>query len=525
VVAAANVPLTPWLAARVSGVRDQRDSFTRNIGGPSQPGDVNLTAWRADVLFEPFERWQTNFRFEDFLNDTTYNAVKRRGDPNRDPFVINEDAVSYLRQDGYRSEIETRYDLLDWLQVRGNVNYQYSLNRDIGDGDRNTNPSTPALGPDRGRLGFTQTIFNTLVSEIDLITTGESDVQWVLGAFYMDETVPVVLRTYGNDRVVPTTPPTSHTRTKAFNLSRSAFGQANWRFMPQWELIVGARYSKDSQIYQRLLGTGAGTTGVARSDVWTGRVAVNYDVNETTMVYASVARGYKAGGVNLVPGDASFKPETNLVEELGFKTTVMEGALRVNGALFFSQYEDLQLSSLTPARLPTTLNVPNSKSGGAELEVEAILGRFRLNGGLAYLDAETDSAAMILNNTIRPSALQPVAPGTRLPFSPELTFNGGVETDIEVMGGTLTPRLQVSHISEQFASVFQNANSRVPERTLLDARLSFDHGGPWRVEAFVNNLTDEVYIASQVQDASSTNGGIIYGAPRLYGLRFVVRAD
>jgi iron complex outermembrane receptor protein len=122
--------------------------------------------------------------------------------------------------------------------------------------------------------------------------------------------------------------------------------------------------------------------------------------------------------------------------------------------------------------------------------------------------------------------LQTVPTGTGLPFSPEWTANGGVEYDIALGGGgVLTPRLQVSYAAEQWASVFHNAATQVPDHTLLDARLTYDPGKTWKAEIFANNLTDETYIASQVQDASSTNGGIIYGARRLIGARFVVKLN
>lgn len=536
VVAAANVPLAGFAALRISGIRDKRDSFTLNTGSTSQPGDVNVTAWRGDLLFQPIENWTTNFRYEKYKNDTDYNAVKRRGDVvSLDPFVIQEDAISFFRQDGYRSEIETRYDLTDGLQLRGNVNYQYGVNEDIADGDRTDTASNAPVTPPtptsaRGRLGYTQTIFNSLISEVNLITTGDSDLQWVVGGFYLTETIPLTLRTYF-DRVVPTTNP-NPTRTKANNLSRSLFGQANWKVSPAIELVLGARYSKDSQIYERIAGPDAGTTGVAKSDVTTGRAAVNWNLDDTTMLYASISKGYKAGGVNLSATDAPFKPETNVVEELGVKTTGLDGKLRINGSVFFSQYEDLQLSSLLPATpaaptgTPTTANVPKSKSLGGEVEVEALLGDYRINGGIAYLQAETDSDAFLQNNTGLGAAGRVFVPAGRgLPFAPELTLTAGIERDFDLFGGTVTPRIQVSHLESQWASVFQNANSFVPARTLTDIRVSYDTGGAWRAEAFVNNVGNETYIASQLFNSSSTNGGLIYGAPRMAGLRFVVRAE
>ncbi|MCX7282840.1 MAG: TonB-dependent receptor, partial [Novosphingobium sp.] len=86
----------------------------------------------------------------------------------------------------------------------------------------------------------------------------------------------------------------------------------------------------------------------------------------------------------------------------------------------------------------------------------------------------------------------------------------------------VTPRVQWSYIAEQFATPFPSVNTLVPGRNLFDARLTFDMGRKYKLEAFVNNLTDKTYIASQIQNSSSADGGIIYGAPRTYGLRLRV---
>jgi iron complex outermembrane receptor protein len=79
--------------------------------------------------------------------------------------------------------------------------------------------------------------------------------------------------------------------------------------------------------------------------------------------------------------------------------------------------------------------------------------------------------------------------------------------------------VQWSHLSKQYATPFPSFNTLVPGRDLFDARLTFDFGERYTLEAYVNNLTDKTYIATQIQNSSSADGGIIYGAPRTYGLR------
>jgi iron complex outermembrane receptor protein len=121
-------------------------------------------------------------------------------------------------------------------------------------------------------------------------------------------------------------------------------------------------------------------------------------------------------------------------------------------------------------------------------------------------------------NTVT-NALQLVPKGADLPFSPGMTLNAGIDYAWSFAGGTLTPRLQWSHVGKQLATPFPIAATTVPARDLLDARLSWDSGGHWQVEAFATNLLDKTYIASQIQNSTSATGGIIYGAPRQYGLR------
>lgn len=522
-VGAVNVPLGSMFAARVAGIYDKRDSFTNNLGSPSQPGNINTAALRVDILFKPMDSITSDLRYERFRNHTDYNAVKRRNDVvSTDPFVIEEDGISNFLQDGYRAESETRFDLTSGVTLRTDLNYQYGTNQDLADGDRS---ATATNGPPQnGRLGYARTEFNTAIGEVDLISRGDGPLQWVVGGFALKEHVPVTLLTYGSDRVTPAHAPTRTTVAKAINTSNSGFGQVTYKMTKEWEVIGGLRYSSDKQEYERIIP--AAVTGVATSKNTTGRFALNYHMTDSTMLYGSVARGYKAGGVNLGATDPAFRPETNLVEELGFKTTIMDGHLRLNGDVFNSQYKDLQLSSLTappPTGTPTTHNVPKSKSVGAELELTGIFGDWQVNGGVAYLNAQTEVDAALSNNTGIGATFQTVPSGTGLPFSPKVTANAGVQYEMMLGKGRLTSRLQFSYLGEQYASIFRNANTLVPEHGAWDARVTYDSTGAWRIEGFVNNIGNTKYIASQVQDSSSTNGGLIYGAPRVTGARLMIK--
>jgi iron complex outermembrane receptor protein len=273
-------------------------------------------------------------------------------------------------------------------------------------------------------------------------------------------------------------------------------------------------------------------TSTQESDATTGRLALNFTPMDDILLYASASKGYKAGGVNLTFSDPNFEPETNQVYEIGAKTQFMDGRLQVNGSLFSSDYQDIQLASLRNG-LPTTQNAASGEAVGGELEVQAIFDALSLNGGVGWLDAEFAEDACI-NDTNAPPGTDPgcstgnrlVNKGRALPFSPKWTINAGAEYEFVFgNGSTLTPRIQYSRVDEQYATPFPSAATIVPERDLWDLRLTYRPTDTLTLEAFAQNATDEVYIASQIQNSSSADGGIIYGAPRMIGIRARIEFD
>ena len=118
-VGAVNVPLSDTFALRVSGVYEERGSYTDNIGpSPSDPGSGEDRAVRAALRYQPTDGMTFDLRYEYFERETDYNAVKNRTDRvTADPFTIEEDALSFLNQDGYRASVEARIDLTPGLAV------------------------------------------------------------------------------------------------------------------------------------------------------------------------------------------------------------------------------------------------------------------------------------------------------------------------------------------------------------------------------------------------------------------------
>ena len=536
--AAVNVPAGDKFALRLSGVYDQRGSFTDNIGpSSSDPGSGRDVAGRIAMRYRPTDSMTFDLRYEHFDRDTDYNAIKNRNDQvTSDPFTIEEDAISFLDQKADRISLEARFDF-SAVALRLQTSYLDAETKDQADGDRTatalpvppnlpTNGANTALYP--GRVSFTVQDLRTSVSVINLLSNGDGPLQWVVGAFYLEEESPVwVLR--DNRNTVDFVQSNSSIITELNNTSTSVFGQVDWRFATSWGLDFGLRYSEDEQTYRRDLIPGPPPPGCfpcttdVKSDETTGRLGLKYFASDDLMLYGTVSKGYKAGGINLDPRLPDYEPETNEMAELGIKSTLGGGRLRLNGAIYYSDYDGIQLSSLTavgPTLLPNTQNAAPAEIYGAELELTGRFDALEFNLGLSTLHAEFTEDAMITDSQTNTNRLVPE--GSPIPFAPEFTATAGLQYDFKAGSWTLTPRVQVSYLDEQLSTPFSYPATTVPSRTVADLRVIMLPRDNVRLEAFATNVFDETYIAAQVQDASSATGGMIYGAPRQFGVRLRV---
>jgi outer membrane receptor protein involved in Fe transport len=208
--------------------------------------------------------------------------------------------------------------------------------------------------------------------------------------------------------------------------SFAGFGEAYYQVTPDVKLTGGLRWTDDtkhfvdipSQVF--LLGGGYPIFGVVDQEwkEWTGRFVADWtpklSFTDQSLFYASYSRGYKGGGAN-PPGPAAdylstgsevthpptFAPEFINAYEVGTKDTLLDGALTLNGDMFYYDYKGYQISQIVD-RTSINLNF-NAKVDGAELEAtwEPLPGlRFNVAGG--YEDTSVDkgqSAVDLIDRT------------------------------------------------------------------------------------------------------------------------------
>ena len=140
------------------------------------------------------------------------------------------------------------------------------------------------------------------------------------------------------------------------------------------------------------------------------------DLSDATMAYASYTRGFKPGGSNLTFGREDviapivvlpvFEEETIDAYEVGLKTDLADGRVRLNGAMFFYEYDNLQYQATDPELFQGGVgNVPESEIYGAEIELGAFLtDSLVFDARIALLETEITASHLALDNVASEAA-------------------------------------------------------------------------------------------------------------------------
>jgi outer membrane receptor protein involved in Fe transport len=203
--------------------------------------------------------------------------------------------------------------------------------------------------------------------------------------------------------------------------SWAGFGEVYYQVLPDVKLTAGLRWTDDQKSFTEIPswtvfeGEGYPVTGIIDQQ-WkelTGRFVANWtpklDFTDQSLFYGSYSRGYKGGGANppgVIPTilespsnethPLTFKPEFVDAFEVGTKNTLLDGAMTLNGDVFYYKYQNYQISQIVD-RTSVNLNF-NATVKGAELEAtwEPVAGlRFNFAGG--YENATLDKGSKAID--------------------------------------------------------------------------------------------------------------------------------
>ncbi|MEC9392047.1 MAG: TonB-dependent receptor [Pseudomonadota bacterium] len=276
---------------------------------------------------------------------------------------------------------------------------------------------------------------------------------------------------------------------------------------------------------------------VDNSDSWsetTYRFVLDYQVNDDVMIYGSLATGFMAGGyTETCSTDYScaypYEPETNTNIELGMKGDFLDGRLRLNIAVFNTEFEDLQRNQVLPLPVPpyqetVKVNAGKSTNRGIEIELNYLVtDNLRLDANVATQDHTYD--IFVWDETPNDGIDNPTDfSGYDLPFSPDLSWALSLTYDQNLGdNGSLTYNISADYQDEAQTQPTNPIYSQMEDRTLINANVTWrDIGDQYWFTLYGKNLGDETYRVGSNSVAGLWNF-TLFGAPMEYGVEAGVR--
>ena len=281
------------------------------------------------------------------------------------------------------------------------------------------------------------------------------------------------------------------------------YGQLNSAIGARFELITGLRLEQRSADYADSLAV----TSDTREDLWGGNITLRFSASDTTMVYGTLSRGYKAGGVNgrIISASAGnpdigsdtflFDTESMLNYELGVKGDWLENRLQAQVAAFYQDRSDVQAkqSIFNPEDFSFDDYLANA-AGGHSTGIEAELtfqasDALQLFATFGWLNAEFEDFISSTHvdarddNTGETSLVS--LEGRDLAHAPNYQFFTGAEY---ALTANLMFRVEVEGKDDFYFSNSHNEKSTAYE--LVNARLTY-RGDDWDISLWGRNLTDE----------------------------------
>jgi iron complex outermembrane receptor protein len=543
---AASGPLVDGVEARLAMVYDVHDGYTKNLVTGDPVGQPETYATRLVVRVAP-EGAPWDLRIAaDYLKTTGDPAVfKRRqsyGLPNAvpggrftdEPWKIysNSDVIGNRELSGVNATLNWDFGWASLKSITSGRQGSIHRSADVDASDLNTFESLYGYAKSKQ---FSQ--------ELQLLSKTDGRLEWVAGAYFFDEmardTGPFHIDlNFGNLANPVLVPFNLGARARQYTRAYAVFGQVSYEITDRLRATVGLRYSDEEKKIASLLlaefPTLPALTSVTTADLrdswnaWTPKFGLEYEL-EDTFLYASLARGFKAGGFNSsTPAQkVPYDPEYIWTFEVGVKRDWLDGRLRTNLAVFSSRYTDLQVTQYINATSIIT-NAAKAKIDGAELEVvfKPVEG-LTLNGAFAYLDTayrKTNPPFQLRDGV---TGLFTDMSGKPLPFSPEISLSLGLEYrhPAPSLGGELVFDTTYDWRDDSHLDVLTMPTETQQAYGITNARLAYVRSdGKLELAIFGRNIFDKAYYTTLLRAHPTINGPVGYqNAPRTFGAQLRLR--
>jgi iron complex outermembrane recepter protein len=253
---------------------------------------------------------------------------------------------------------------------------------------------------------------------------------------------------------------------------------------------------------------------------YSGKLQLDWQATDDYLFYAGISRGVKGGGFN-APTDGfdvadiahvGFDPEILTAYELGAKSRFSDGKVRLNGSVFYYDYDDFQAFFF----VDTTSRLINSQGEffGGEVELTVSPGNgWDFLAGISLLDTTV--------NGVSPGGIQII--DQEAPLAPPVSVNALVRKAWDMnSGASIAAQLSGNYSDKQYFNIVNGEATEGGNYSLFDAKLSyFSRDDVWEVSLFVNNFTDEDALTYCYDITNYGNYTIqVFGPPRWAGAKF-----
>ncbi|MBL4629636.1 MAG: TonB-dependent receptor, partial [Paraglaciecola sp.] len=438
-----NFALSESVFARVSAYRDSSDGFSMNSVTGINNDKSKETGVKAAIRF-----WATDV--------TDINASIRWSDlenGGNDYYVTNNVA-------DYRYASPLNEDIFNKRQVFGGI---LNISHDFGENTRYNFTSVSSFtqrdneilwdldyGPANGVIASHRKPVKSdaYTQELRISTDGVDDFNWLIGLYAADtsnrllviEADVTIGADYndGTDLVIE-----DFNNSTSSDKNFAAFVNMTYEY-EGFEIGTGVRLN-----YNNFTGTNynLNETNSYKDTVLLPKLTLSYDIDDNTLLYGIISRGYEPGKVNVVSDTLdSYTEETTTNFEIGLKGTSDDQSLSYELAGFVinnydRQYETQILDeNQTPVDLTT--NVGDSTSVGLEAAISYQANKeltLSFSGG--WLDAQYDTATFLLENY----------DGNKVPYAPKSSASASIDYDLEISNSLLLNfRADAQHVGEFF---------------------------------------------------------------------------
>jgi iron complex outermembrane receptor protein len=550
-----NLPLGETLAVRASFQKYDHDGFTKDVAIPGyRLDDADDTSGKVAVLWKPTDAFSATLTGQWYHADQNGAAQKNIDEftPAVNALVPGVSSPREVYQD-YPSKFELTDQLYHlnlqwdtpWFSVRSVTGAQYQTFVYQYDSSRS---AFSILGAYDDVAAY-NTKTASYTEEFDLLSRPGSPLDWDVGAFVLNEETHIFIAEFEGSTANPDTAITPNIETvspgnlaygdaaRTARQGYAAFGRATYHVTPKLSFTLGARINHDSYTGDSFNFSAYGTSDVSHGyndTVPTGRVEADYQATSANMIYASVARGYKPGGLNGRYGQAvvpeTFNDETNTSFEVGSKNAFLDNQLRVNLAAFYYLYRNMQYIEYDPVPFDSGIsNIPSIHEYGLEAEASFqsrdhrlhIDTSFALENGMAQGDYKT------INSTIangieqtgacyygyNPACYSQVLAsaesikGKTPPDMPKFSGSLSASYLLDTPYGTLTPRAQYVYRGSEWARIFNVAGlDRIDPYGVTNLNLEFDPtGSRLRLSIAATNVFNVDGVNSRFTDPYGTD--------------------